>query len=398
MRNERSVMRLAALVVTGLSLAGRADLAAAQNKLDDELGSLAKQLASYLEARQLEEIAVGSFTGPAESTAGPRIKKTLSDKLEALKIAIKRRGFSVSGDYSAMAEGGRLMALVKANVKDQLGREVFQLRQRVISDEEEVAQVFGLTFDRSSKTEDPPAPNSNAPNPPPGKSDAPPAKPDAKAQVEVLGKSLAEPRVHLEGSKVLPRAGSDFGIEVLVKGPSGEYEPRPCTMEDGMAFVELAHEEIYALRIYNNAPFDAAVAITIDGINMFAFSPVPEFRELGKMVIGRRDAPTIRGWYYDHERTREFKIASYGESAASLLDSKEGLGTITAVFCAAWDPAVEPPPPGEFGLRRSGRLTGFGKDVQSRTETVFRQFGAVRASISIRYDKEDLPPPAPPAN
>jgi hypothetical protein len=127
------------------------------------------------------------------------------------------------------------------------------------------------------------------------------------------------------------------------------------------------------------------VALSIDGINTLAFSQNPGYKQLGKWVIGRRGKGTITGWHIQGSQSRSFQVMDYGESAAAKFASTKDIGTITAVFCAAFtgDPPADEPGKGELA-------TGFGPPTEQRLADVVRKFGAVRGSISVRYAKPDL--------
>ena len=67
---------------------------------------------------------------------------------------------------------------------------------------------------------------------------------------------------------------------------------------------------------------------------------------------------------------------------------------ITACFAAAW-PANGNPPPDEGMEGRSVRATGRGPITRTDFVEVERRTGRLRASISVRYTKEDDPEEAP---
>src|SRR3954447_22090607 len=152
--------------------------------------------------------------------------------------------------------------------------------------------------------------------------------------------------------------------------------------------------ERYAVKLINDAPFEVAATLTIDGLSLFAFSRNPEY---SYVIVPARSSGVIKGWHRTNEEAEEFVVTEYPRSAAAsrLLASSTELGVITACFAAAW-PAKGNPPPDEGMEGRSVRATGRGPATRTRFLEVERKTGKLRTSISVRYTKEadpkDLPP------
>lgn len=79
-------------------------------------------------------------------------------------------------------------------------------------------------------------------------------------------------------------------------------------------------------------------------------------------------------------------VGSFPDTAAARLNLKPSanIGLITAAFSASWErdedrPADEP--------ELQGRGTGFGNNVNLKTEKVTRTIGQVRDVLSIRYGR-----------
>ena len=54
---------------------------------------------------------------------------------------------------------------------------------------------------------------------------------------------------------------------------ASDFRPRAASKdEDGFAFLKINRDEIYAVKLINDSPHDAAVTLTIDGLSVFAFS------------------------------------------------------------------------------------------------------------------------------
>jgi hypothetical protein len=212
-----------------------------------------------------------------------------------------------------------------------------------------------------------------------------PPKGDAAARDDRLRKSAEDPKVSLAGTRVTAAPKTPYGIEVL--GRSGNrYEPRTPVVKDGLAFVPIQRDEVYAVRLINDSPYDASVTLTVDGLNMFAFSENPAYRGLGKVLVPPGGA-VIKGWHLTDETTSLFKVTAYADSAAAELRSGVNVGTITATFAAAW-PTNAAPPPDEPTGRAAVDATGRGPVAAVHYEAVPRRFGVVRAAVSVRYTKE----------
>lgn len=190
---------------------------------------------------------------------------------------------------------------------------------------------------------------------------------------------------------------SPFAMEVLIGG-----KPIAGAVQDGAAFVGIPKDAIYEIRLYNNSDQDVGVTLTIDGINTLVFSRTPGFKEVGKWVIGRRSTGLIRGWHIEGPVSKSFKVMDYGESAAAQFAATKDIGTITAVFCGAFNGPLPLEEATALAGAKGQLATGFGPDVEQKHVPVQRTYGLDRAAISIRYakpDESDLPPAeaAPPA-
>src|SRR5262249_17785170 len=148
---------------------------------------------------------------------------------------------------------------------------------------------------------------------------------------------------------------------------------RQATVQDGLAFVPLSRGEVFGVKLINRSPYDAAVTLTIDGINMYAFSKVkdpstgrPKF---SVVVLGPGEEAFVPGWHRTNEVSEEFVITEYARSAAAELHSNAPTGVITATFAAAWPKDQAPPadePGGQGGYSRSADAVGRGAKVQKK--------------------------------
>src|SRR5690606_36190657 len=122
------------------------------------------------------------------------------------------------------------------------------------------------------------------------------------------------------------------------------YEPVPIeTLDGGLLFANLELDNRYAVRLINNTDRLAAATLTIDGLNMFAFSTVAEYQRLGKVLVppGPKGVLT-KGWHHTNQQSFSFQVSDVGEAAVTELrgadlEVEEEIGVITARFAVAVD-------------------------------------------------------------
>jgi hypothetical protein len=150
----------------------------------------------------------------------------------------------------------------------------------------------------------------------------------------------------------------------------------------------------YAVRLINEAPFEAAVQLRIDGLSMFTFSELrqPNGEPKYTAVIlpphkdGKPGEAIIRGWHVNNEVSDKFVVTEYAKSAAASLKHTADIGTITATFQATWTKGKLPDEP-EKGRGGMGDATGRGDRIGQEYQEVVRNLGAIRDCISVRYTK-----------
>lgn len=354
----------------------------AQDRLQLEMGKLAEQIATVVRGQKETSIAIGQFTGPTalQASAGPGIALTLEDELKKLEIQVNRRSrLQVEGKYSPVCDSKEVAVRIEGQVLERSGdvagtfKVVSTLTPRGIKGPTGVGRVFGATFAVSPAwtpereyeviaplIDDMPDPNRT------------PTRPNIDSD---------------HGTVLRPAVNSPFGLEVQVlKGT--KYQPLPLADLDGLAFVKLARDDIYAIRVINDAPHDVAVSMTIDGVNMFRFS---EHKDYSFVLVGNQKAGLVKGWHRTNSVSDSFQIAEYSKSAAAeTLRNDANVGTITAIFKAAWPTTSSPPSdegvsPKEALASRSVDATARGPETNAKYEEVDRIVGKFRSAISIRY-------------
>jgi hypothetical protein len=354
-------------------LLSTAERASATEELRKELAEMAKGISQLLKSMDESTVSIGQFTGPPTlpTSSGPTFAKMLTEELTKLdmKIALRSK-YGVKGEYLDVinASTGKLAAQIKGELVDRQGN-VLTTFNRGVDGTNTLASLFGITAEL-------------------------PVNQSAEVRDEKLQESLDKPTVFINDAKVAASEKSPYAIEILILTPEG-LKPRPAVQEEGLAFCAIGRDEIYAIRVHNNSPFDASVTLTIDGMSVFAFS---EFKEYTHYIIPAGKPTDILGWHRNNQKSDSFKVVSYADSeVAKALPNSTSVGTITAVFTAAWDPAGNPPPdePREKGATQPGEGTARGPEVDQKFTQVVRQIGKPRAAISIRYsrpDAADLPP------
>jgi hypothetical protein len=224
-----------------------------------------------------------------------------------------------------------------------------------------------------------------------------PPQADGKQRDKKIEQSAEKPQAHLEKTRINASGGLPFAIEILVKGPDGRFTPRAAVEKEGLAFVELKNDEVYRVRVINDADYEAAVTLTIDGLNMFTFSEVKD-EKTGKALYDRllvnHGSFIIPGWHRTNAKngSNEFQVTKYSDSeAAKLYANSANVGTVTVTFAAAWanekgQPADEPKNP-DSHARSADLGTKRGADTGDGYKEQTREFGVTRAAISVRYSK-----------
>lgn len=341
----------------------------AQGNLRLELAEVAKGVKSFLDGRGEGTIAIGQFTAPARlnSSAGPLIQKTLKEELEKLDISVKKLGkLSLDGRFrdAKDVKTQRLIAQLTWQIRDR-NDDLLLEAERAIFGDTTLLTLFGETVELQASASD--------------------AERNKKVE-----EALDKPKVHIAGTRTATSAASPYAVEVRVRKADSQ-EPalaRASRVEEGLAFVPIQRGEAYEIALFNDSDFDAAVTLAIDGLSMYAFSDVksagkPRFTHV---IVPKKAASVIKGWYRDNKFSEEFLVTEYSKSAAAELSNNANIGTITATFAAAWVDG-EPSPPDDLPARAADG-TGRGARVAAEYVEVNRIIGAIRATISVRYTRE----------
>jgi hypothetical protein len=358
--------------------------ARANGTVDEALRAIAQDVKKYLDGRGESSVSVGQFRGTgtlsAHASAGPNLVRELTRQLTALKLTVQiQSNITLLGEYEEAEDEktAKQVVILKIELREKRGKKT-ELEARFVKNQAALAVLLGLTVQ---------------------------IPPDANLadRNQEMKKRIDKPDAALADTCIYAEKKSPFSIEVLVAEPNAEkdgkhkaedYKARVPKPKEGLAFVGISREEVYAVRLRNEADYDVAVDLRIDGLSMFSFSAErdpktgqPAYRYV---VVPKGRSVLIRGWFVTTDDSDEFLVTSYPKSAAAELNSTANLGTITALFHAAWPkkgqpPAGEPKNPDEFS--QSADATGRGRRFQVGYEVVEYKVGVLRASISARYSK-----------
>ncbi|QDT71732.1 hypothetical protein [Lacipirellula limnantheis] len=404
-----SAISVKSLLLLAVSVGSGAEALAA-DALSIELATLARSTKKFLSLSGGDSIAIGDFRGPAGKKYGPRIVETLKAELEKVELKIARTGIGIGGKYivseiddpNAERDSGLKVPIIKITAEfiDGSGNRLNTVPLQSIVWDEGMAPLqdgeFTLTLrDPASKEGYPDEGALIAAGAPGGQLRSNLKTPSERARA--IGQLINSPDLMTsdDGSRLFAAGSKAYGVELLVNGAR-----RPFTIEpDKTASVRLQLDETCEIGVLNQSGFDAAVAITIDGLSVFQFS---ELRHQDGPLKGEplyahfvvppsQKGSLIRGWHLNNEKSAAFRITSPEQSAVAELGKESDSGVVTVTFAAAWD-AGQAPPPGEPGLirgdKRDGpKRMGRGDEFDFKIKEVQREVGKPRAVISFYYDR-----------
>ena len=354
-----------------------------------ELDGAADELREAIHTHKLPRVAVGAFTngGKLTSSFGVEIQRVLGEALRAPKID-NRDAFKVDpeaeveirGTYRnadddpdiAIALKGLTFLRIEFEFAKRGGDKIaaFGTTVRAVFSNETVARAYAIPLLLDPKAA--PYPDDN----------------------RALRKSLDRPQAALDGAKILGRDKGLFAIEILTVAKESDDDPAAGTapeLRDGLAHVTIRGGEQYRVKVHNDAAFDVAVRLSIDGLpNHYIFSEEP-FRstDLQHIIVPAKKSGVIRGWFVNMSRADAFTVTDYAQSAAAELKaSRQAVGQICVQFHAAWRNDAGPPadePATVVGGKDVG--TGRGKPLDQNLGDWVGTVGVFREQVTVRYAK-----------
>ena len=364
-----STKNFAITVATGLLLFLSASSASADPLLDQGLRKMAKEIKLYLDEQGFEKhVIVGDFSGSPKlrASGGVEISRSIVKQLMAV-------GVKVSDDAETQLMGKFKLGKKKQHPQDDFESIALVIEATVLDgDDDELAElsiaVYGsVALSIAGQT-----------------IDVPP-KATEKVRQQTLIHQIKNPPTKIEDAKTKPSANSPFGIEILVVNGNRKVSRSPRVDTKNRAFVDLHRGEEYVVRLYNDASFEAAATLTIDGVDMFV--DATDAPKDSRLILYPGKHIDVPGWYITKTHTKAFEIGGYEESVAKRVGNSTGIGTITATFRASWDPNGKPPADEPGGKAKGGKATKQGRDINKNYVRVIRDFGGVRSVVSIRYDR-----------
>ena len=201
--------------------------------------------------------------------------------------------------------------------------------------------------------------------------------PEPEKQKKLDKQIGAASEAFISGSETLAAADGQFAVEILVREGSGSSgQPRRPNAVDGRAFVRLQQQEEYIVRLHNKSADETAIALTIDGLSMFAFAE--DGTRDSMIIIPAGKSTDIPGWYITGKDTDVFEVANYAKSAAAAKGlPASGIGVVTARFHLS-SPAVG----------KGEEATTRGRRIDQAYDQVRRAIGATRAFVTVRYNRD----------
>jgi len=329
----------------------------------------ADEIKSFLQDEDLPlKIVVGDFTAPPrlKASGGVEISRAIATQLQSV-------GIVVADDAGQQLMGKFKLAEKKQHPQDSFESLAFEIEATLLDgNDDELAelpisvfgsvalQLAGQTIDVSLKLQE-------------------------KERQETLVRQVKEPPTKIEEGQTKPSASSPFGMEILVNNSNQVNLRSPRLDSQSRAFVDLHRGEEYVVRLYNDASFEAAVCLTVDGVDVFV--DAQDAPKNSRFIIYPGTHIDVPGWYFNKSNSKAFEIGGYEESVANRVRNSTGIGTINATFQACWDPNGPRPTDEPGGNAKGGKATKQGRDIKKNYVELTRDFGDVRAVVSVRYDR-----------
>lgn len=366
-------------LVAGIAVWVGASQCALAQSVESQISATAKNLSKVL-TNVGHSSATLKVDGPTTyPSSGPAlIKEVLGGELGKLGVTIKRFGADV-GIAAVLKvqevkdqETGKVTSIslrLQINIVDRNDQPIGSIEPEKINvvDKAEVARMLGIPFEFGDNRKLP----SDLPS-----GDGPPIN-------TVILDAVRNPHQIIQRDTVV-RAREDgaFGLEILVGGRA-----RPAAIEDGFAFIELREQDECEIRLINDAPYEVAAKLTLDGIDCFFFSQT----RASMWIIPPNGSTVVKGWQLDGNRARTFRIVPFENSVAAQAGAIGDIGVISATFFRTFPinqeiPASDRPDPSTKSLG-----VGAGDEFGNKVQKVQRQFGRIRGSVPVRYEKPKLP-------
>ncbi len=347
--------------------------------LDAAVTKLAAGIQERLKDRGLEAVSIGEFNGPnkLKINIGARLKADLERHLKGRKVAVRDEAkLEVRGDYTLVED------------PDQANLHALNLKVRFIETDTNT-EMAGLSLEAFVKDNIDIAKMT-------GGTVSVPVNANGHEFNEYIAESVKKPAVAVANSKVRAKPDSPFAVELLrTEDPQRFGQPQPARELGGRAFVDIPRNAYYQIRLHNAAEYDVAATVTIDGLDVFAFSDdrdprtgKPRFKHV---IVSAGRSGTLKGWPKvagPSGQAYSFLVTALGKGAASQRKSSGATGVITVTFAAAWAKDGKPPIDERDRPRSAAsNETTPGPVVKAGLKPVDLNVGVVRDVVSVRYSR-----------
>jgi hypothetical protein len=360
-------------------------LTARPDKVELELEAMAKDIAKVLAKQDQKAVRIGRFVGGGDlpTNFGPNIQQILIREFTKLQVACDPRALlEVTGSYRPSDEDpaapDQKLTFIRinaqlVNTKTGLPLNSVAITSRAVYGNEELTRYLAVT------------------------SSLPPAG-DLRARNAEIKKKIEKPDADVNAGRIRTNDKSPFTVEILVVDQKDAPDPdagRPAVKDNGLPFVPIKRGEYYRVKITNNAPFEVAVKLSVDGLDQYTFSN-PDFRDpktgspkYSVRFIGKGDSAVIGGWFRDLKSFDYFVVTEYAKSAsAELKASPDEVGQIVVQFHASWDKEKEEEKPADERGRDGGDATGRDPGGMQNLKEKSRVVGVLRETVAIRYTRK----------
>ncbi len=348
---------------------------AAAQQMMPQLKAFGKNVAKALRDDGTRSVRLSIEGSASMPSSGPAmIREVLATELHAGQIKIERLRAPVTilGKIKMieLPRGGakveKLVLQLVLNFVDRNDSPILNLDKKInVTDLSEISQLLGLPFESH--------PGQRAP-------DGSTAEGDGRGGEGAGGvvDGFVNPNQQVTGQSVIRARGSgEFGIEVIANGI-----PRNAAPDGGLAFVELVKDDKCEIRLINDADYEVAVQLTLDGVDCFWFTK----SRSGLWLVPPHKSITVKGWQLNEKRAREFMIVPFEQSVAAQLGPAGKFGVIAASFRRAYPKGTRVPDNDRaVGTKRIG--IGGGDEFANNIQYVQRELGRVRATVPVRYEK-----------
>lgn len=339
------------------------------------LDEVAKQIVHHIRTTpQLQglrqEIVIGDFTSAIarhRATGGPAIVHGLTKSLTTLGFQVTEDGpFQLTGKFTLIEEPD--------SPNDTFDSAVLKISVTLGDARGNDLKIFSTRITESS------SPLIIA-----GATASFPVLTSVERQQEIAIQAIEKPAASITEQKTRAEQDSPFAVEILRRQSDGTLESLKATAESGRSTVTVGKDDTLVVRLHNEAPFEVAVRLTIDGIDWDGFA---EDQLSGRMhLVSPDQSLDVTSWFLAAGNTPTFKVTEFPESAAALKGQQNSTRTITALFHACWETDGQRPDD-EFRARSIGTQSaavGFGESDNKSFQEARRTVGRLRSVVSVRY-------------